>query len=215
MRIKTRILGREISMKRLNIALLAAALFALAPVSANAAASTAVSLENLCAPDSAGTVRGPRQVTNPSTGNTFNLNQNGCALMKQGEWPYFLSQGYYVGAGKGAIFAGPYTAQSTAANSPTLPANAHIDAIIVQETTGNAVTGGLDVGVAGSSDATIVSAAAIAANCVCSIAQAAILKTVFPTSGTAGPTAQQIYFNAHTNWTDGATIYVTILYSYF
>ena len=180
-----------------------------------AAASPYNSVKSFCRPPSSGAANGPGQVTNPNTTTTYSLGSTGCALMNQADWGYFSSQGYTAGASKGSFAVGPFTAQSTTANSPVLPANAHIDAIIVQETSGNAVTGGLDIGVAGSSDATIVSAAAIAAKCVCSIAQAAILKAVFPTSGAAGPTAQQIFFNAHTNWTDGATIYVTVLYSYF
>jgi len=107
------------------------------------------------------------------------------------------------------------TAQSTTSNSPILPAGAFIVGIIVQETSGNAVTGGLDVGIAGSSDATIVSAFAVAANALVAIPAASILKNVFAaTSVSVGvPKAQQIFFNAHTNWTDGATINVTILYS--
>jgi len=191
------------------------ALAALNPPAAFAATSVATSVQSWCAPGVGGAAKGPKYVTNPQTGGgSYQLNSNGCANMAPADWAYFASQGYTQGPGVGAIYVGPFTAQTTATNSPVLPANAYIEAIIVQETAGNALTGGLDVGVAGSSDATIVSAAAIAANCVCAIATASILKKVFPTSGTTGPAAQQIFFNAHTGWNSGS-INVTILYRYF
>lgn len=180
-----------------------------------AAASVAADLVEMCSPPSSGALIGPRQVVNPSSGGgTYNLGNRGCALMALGDVAYFRSQGFTQGGGLGAIYVGPFTAQTTAANSPILPANAYIEAIIVQETAGNALTGGLDVGTAGSSDQTIVAAFAIGANAVINIPSASILKHVFPTSGTTGPAAQQIFFNAHTSWNSGS-IQVTILYRYY
>lgn len=192
------------------------ALAALCPPAAFAASSPATSIQSWCAPGVGGAAKGPKFVTNPQTGGgSYTLNSNGCANMAPADWAYFASQGYTQGPGVGAIYAGPFTAQTTTANSPILPANAYIEAIIVQETTGNAITGGLDVGVAGSSDQTIVAAFAVGANAVINIPSASILKHVFPTSGVTGPAAQQIFFNAHTNWSDAASINVTILYRYF
>lgn len=195
------------------IAVIAALSFA-ASVPANAAASTFSSKAQMCAPDKAGGTKGPAFVTNPNTSVNYSLDSRGCAIMALADAQYFQTQGFTQGAGTFAIFAGPYTAQSTTANSPTLPANAIIDDIVVQETAGNALTGGLDVGVAGSSDATIVSAYAVGANGVIAVPSASILKRVFPTSGTTGPAAQQVFFNAHTSWNSGK-IYVTITYHYF
>jgi hypothetical protein len=192
------------------------ALAALSPATAFATGSVATSVQVWCAPGSVAAGKGPRYVTNPQTGGgSYTLDPNGCAKMVPADWAYFASQGFTQGAGVGSIYVGPFTAQTTTSNSPILPANAFIDGIIIQETSGNAVTGGLDIGVAGSSDATIASAFAVPANAVIAVPQASILKNVFPTTGTGGPVAQQIFFNAHTNWTDGATIYVTILYRYF
>ena len=201
-------------MKRIASFLFGLALL-LGSVPAYAAASVAVSKQQWCSPpQTSGSLA--RSVTNPQTGGgTYSLDTHGCALMTSQDWAYFQSQGYTQGSGSFAIYAGPFTAQTTTANSPVLPANAYIEGIIIQETTGNAITGGIDIGIAGSSDATIVSAFAIGANCVCAITDAALLKKVFPTSGTTGPAAQQIFFNAHTNWTDAASINVTILYRYF
>ena len=201
-------------MKKILGLIVAALAIALATPEAFAAASVAVSKQVLCAPRSVAALS-PGRVTNPASGGgSYVLDTNGCALMVQGDWAYFTSQGYLRGVNTGQIFAGPYTAQSTTANSPILPANAKIDAIIIQETTGNALTGGIDIGVAGSSDATIVSGFAIGANAVINIPSASILKQVFPTSGTTGPVAQQIFFNAHTSWNSGSIV-ATIIYSYY
>ena len=203
-------------MKRILLALTAPATLAFAASPAFAAASVAVSKQQWCAPATSTAGKGPKYVTNPATGGgSYSLDAQGCALMTSGDWAYFQGQGYTQGSGSFAIYAGPFTAQTTTANSPVLPANAYIEGIIIQETTGNAITGGIDIGTAGSSDQTIVAAFAIGANCVCAITDAALLKKVFPTSGTTGPAAQQIFFNAHTNWTDAASINVTILYRYF
>lgn len=196
--------------------LLAAAALPLIATAANATASVAVSKRVMCAPGSPSASKGPRHIVNPSTGGgTYNLDQNGCALMVQADWQYFAAQGFTVGSGTGVIFAGPFTAQTTASNSPVLPANAMITGIVIQETAGHSLTGGLDVGIAGSSDQTIVAAFAVAANAVTAVPPGDILAAAFPVSGsTAGPTQEQIYFNAHSSWNSGS-IYVTIFYQYF
>lgn len=184
-----------------------------------AATSPFASLQVFCAPQvsvgSANRVVVNTTVASPVAGNgQYTLNNQGCAAMAQSDWGYFQSQGFVPGIGGGQITVGPFTAQTTTTNSPTLPANAKIDSIVVQEIAGNALTGGLDVGVAGASDQTIVAAFAVGANAVTAVPQASILKMVFPTSGVTGPAAQQIFFNAHTSWNSGS-IWVTIKWSYF
>lgn len=198
--------------KRILLAAAAAA-FALAPYAANAAASLVSDTAQMCAPSAASGAKGPRQVTNPATSKTYSLDSQGCAGMALADAAYFRSQGFAAGSGRGFLYAGPFTAQSTTANSPILPPNAYIEAIIIQETTGNAITGGIDIGVAGSSDATIVSAYAVGANAIVFVPSASISLHTFPSTGPSA--AQQIFFNAHTNWTDAASINVTIVYSYF
>lgn len=205
--------------RKILLAALALTFLTAAPP-AFAAVSVAADLVAMCAPG-ANAAKGPRQVVNPNVATpvvgvlgTYNLDVNGCALMALADVGYYRSQGFTSGAGAFAIYAGPFTAQTTTTNSPILPANVYIEAIIIQETTGNALTGGLDVGVAGSSDATIVSAFAIGANAVINIPSASILKHVFPTSGTTGPAAQQIFFNAHTGWNSGSIV-ATILGRYY
>ena len=163
----------------------------------------------MCAPPAAGT--GPHAATFGGTNSQvpsqtlYSLNSEGCAVVAYGDVAYFRSQGWYPGPNLFTVNFGPYTAQSTAANSPLLPAGASIIAIQVTETAGQAVTGGLDVGVAGSSDATIASAVAVGASATVGIT---------PISGyviAAG--GVRVYFNAHTNWSDAASIKGTIFYS--
>lgn len=202
------------SLRTLGLIAAVAALSFAAAVPANAAASTFASKSQMCAGDKAGGARGPQFVTNPNTTTSYSLDSRGCAVMALADAQYFQTQGFTQGGATFSIFAGPYTAQTTTSNSPTLPANAIIDDIVVQEVAGNALTGGLDIGVAGASDATIASAFAVGANAVTAVPSASILKRVFPTSGTTGPAAQQMFFNAHTSWNSGK-IYVTITYHYF
>ena len=175
----------------------------------------------LCSPPSASAANGARRVGGsdssiPST-NAYTLNAQGCAWFTQQDYGWALSQGFSPGNNMFSVSITGLAAQSTTANSPILPAYAKIQGIIVQETAGQAVTGGLDVGIAGSSDATIVSAFTVGASALLNIPSASILRQVFGAAGAASgaPSAQQIFFNAHTNWTDGATLNATILYSLY
>lgn len=86
-----------------------------------------------------------------------------------------------------------------------LPANALIDYIIVNNTTANAITGGLKFGTsAGATDITV--AVAVAGNALIFITDALLLKRIFSTSAT-----QQIFFDTVTLW-NSASVDVTIIY---
>lgn len=175
----------------------------------------------LCSPPSAAAANGSRRIGGSDTGapstNAYTLNAQGCAWIPQQDYGWALSQGMSPGNNMFSVSFTGLAAQSTTSNSPILPAFAKIQGIIVQETSGNAVTGGLDVGIAGASDATIVSAFAVPASSILNIPSASILRQVFGLAGatTGVPSAQQIFFNAHTNWTDGAMVNATILYSLY
>jgi hypothetical protein len=186
---------------------LALALVFLALISAAPPAHAAVLV--MCSPGAAGSQKSHR-VSNP-TGGTYALDQNGCALMAQSDVPYFRTQGFAPGSGTGVLYAGGITANTTTVNSPVLPANAYIDNIVINETAGNAVTGGVDIGTA-ASGAQIASAVAVGANALASIADTALLKRVFNSSGT--PVAQQIFFTCHSAC-NSASLNVTILWRYF
>ena len=140
----------------------------------------------------------------------YTMNSDGCVAVAQQDVGYFQSQGYYPGTNLFSVSIVGLGAASTTSNSPILPAGAMITGISVQETSGNAVTGGLDIGTA-ASGAQVVSAFTVAASANLAIPPASILLFEFPATGT--PKAQQIFFNAHTNWTDTATINATIFYS--
>jgi hypothetical protein len=86
----------------------------------------------------------------------------------------------------------------TAAFTLTLPANCYITDIFVQNTTANAVTGGLNIGTA-LSGAQVVSAYAVGANAISMIPSASILLKVF--SRTA---AQTLYFSAASSFNSAA-----------
>lgn len=151
----------------------------------------------------AGTVGGTNSAVPSQT--LYTLNSEGCAVVAYGDVGYFRSQGYYPGPNLFTVSFGPFSAQSTTANSPILPPGASIIAIQAIETAGQIVTGGLDVGVAGSSDQTIAAAVAMGASARVGIT---------PLSGYVIPaTGVQVFFNAHTNWTDAAVVKGTIFYS--
>lgn len=85
-----------------------------------------------------------------------------------------------------------------------LPQGAHILAISISETAGNAITGGLDIGTTAAA-ADVVSAVAVAGSASFAVANAAILKNIFPT-------AQTLFFTAHTGW-NSAVINLNIIYA--
>lgn len=84
-----------------------------------------------------------------------------------------------------------------------LPQGAHIIAISISETAGNAITGGLDIGTT-AAGVDVASAIAVGASSSFAVAQAAILKNIF----TGSPT---LFFTAHTSW-NGAIINVNVIY---
>lgn len=112
------------------------------------------------------------------------------------------------------VFATPSTVSTgklkvsgvVAANSAlVLPANALIDYVIVNNTTANAITGGLKFGTtAGAVD--ITTAVAVAGNALIFITDALLLKRIFSTTAT-----QQIFFDAVAAW-NSASVDVTIIF---
>jgi hypothetical protein len=96
-----------------------------------------------------------------------------------------------------------------AANSAiTLPPRAYLIGIVIENTTANAVTGGIKIGTtAGGVD--VAAAIAVGANALVTVSDAAILKRAFSASA-----AQQIFIDAVTLF-NSASLNVTILYSWF
>jgi hypothetical protein len=192
-------------------ALLIAALALVAPFVTPVQQAHAAYGSYLCAPSPADTAVGPKRVVNPNTSNAYSLNGQGCAFIPQGDVGYFLSQGYTGGQDFFTVAVTGITANTTTANSPILPAGAYIHNIIIGETAGNAVTGGVDIGTA-ASGAQIASAVTVGANALVGIADASLLKRVFGTG--PAPASQQIFFTCHTAC-NSASLNVTIMYSLF
>src|ERR1019366_1954385 len=111
-----------ISLRKLGLAAALAALSFAVSLPAYAAASVAADVVEMCSPPGTGPTWA-KNVTNPNTTTSYQLTTKGCAFMSTADMGYFRSQGFTTGGGTGVIFTGPFTAQSTTSNSPTLPAN--------------------------------------------------------------------------------------------
>jgi len=167
----------------------------------------------LCQGDVSGASTGSRVVVNTSSTASpqpsYTLNSGGCALVQLADIGFFLSQGFNQPGGlQSIVFATGVLTGTTAVQLPSLPAGAYIRDFIVQNTTANAVTGGLDIGTT-SGGADVVSALTCAASCLTFVADSALLKRVF--SATA---PQALFIVGHTAG-NSANISITIVYGYF
>lgn len=179
-----------------------AALFAAAPA-ANAAQI------GMCAPDVSGAATGARRVVNPVTNNAYSLNPVGCTLIGSADVGYFLSQGFTQSSLGGTII---YTTGALPASGTTdipiptaLPAGAYIKAIIIQNTSANAVTGGVSIG----STANGTDVVAATASAATSVANSTLVKTAFST------TAATVLHAAPVTSSNTANLTFSIVYDYF
>jgi hypothetical protein len=183
-----------------------AAALALAPLPAFAAASLQVTHAFLCAPEVSGGATGPRLVVNTASTATpqpsYQLNSAGCALIASADVGFFLAQGYTTGTNEGVQQQNAITANLTAGTSQLiLPAYGFIKYIVIEETAGNAITGGVNIGDAG---------LAVGAN-----ANVVIVPTNLTGSANTGvPTADTILIAAVTAF-NSASINVTVIFGYF
>jgi hypothetical protein len=200
-------------MKRLS-GLLAAAALALAVFAPTEQAHAAYG-SYLCAPSTSDVAIGPKRIVNTSSTASpqpaYVLNGQGCAFIANTDVGFFLALGFTGGQDFFTTSLVAVTANTTTTNSPTLPAGAYIHNIIIGETAGNAVTGGVDIGTA-ASGAQIASAIAVAGNALVTITDAGLLKRSFGTG--PAPAAQQIFFTCHTAC-NSASLNITIMYSLF
>lgn len=214
---KSRILTTLLATTRaLLIASLVALPFSLPVEKAHAAATTQTTHAYLCRPAPAVGTAGPGRVVNKSVSpsSPYTLNQNGCALIAASDIGFFLSQGYYYGpnifTGQANAIVGGASGTASEATGITLPAYGLIVGVVLCETAGNAVTGGLNIGDAGSATR-FASAVALGANACVTIVDSALTRIYVP-SGV--PTADAIVMNAVTSW-NSASVNVTVLYTYF
>ncbi len=176
-----------------------------------AAASAQTTHAWLCIPGQAAGAANRRIVVPTTSGGTYNLNGQGCALVVAGDIGYFISQGAVYGPNIFTLQQTGITASTTASTSTiTLPAYAYIVGIVLSETAGNAITGGVDIGDT-TNAISWASAIALGANASVSLLDSAYTRINVP----AGvPTADQIFVKCHTSCNSGS-INITILYSYF
>lgn len=203
--------------RKLLLASVAAAPLALAPApieTAFAAASTQAAHAYLCAPVQTAGGQARHVVNTSSTASpqpSYNLNSAGCAVIASGDIGFFLAQGYYYGPNIFTLVQTAITATTTASTSTiVLPASAVIQNIVLAETAGNAISGGVDIGDSGSATR-FASAVTLGANGTVVVADSALTR-VFANSGT--PAADQILVACHTSCSSGS-INITVLYSYF
>jgi hypothetical protein len=193
---------------------LLAAVLALLPSLAQAAASTQTLHVFMCAPEPSGASTGPKLVTNPATSNSVQLNSAGCGLFLNADVGFFQSQGYTFGASVQVAQAIGVTGSGTAsvATGITLPAYAQIVSVVLEETAGNAVTGGLNISNAGGATG-IASAAALAANATVTLADSAInAGRIYSPAGV--PTATAVNLAAVTSW-NAAVVNISIAYTFY
>lgn len=182
-----------------------AALFAAAPA-ANAAQL------GMCAPDAVAAATGARRVVNPVTQNSYSLNSAGCGLIASGDIGYFASQGYTSGSLGSTII---YTTGALPASGTTdipiptaVPAGAYIKMLIIQNTTANAVTGGVSIGTT-ANGTDVVLAQAVGANGLVFVTDATLLKRVFSS------TAATVLHAAPVTSSNTANLTFSIVYDYF
>ena len=173
-------------MTRLAKLAFAAGAALLAPSSAQAAASLQVTHAFLCAPEVTVGTAGPRLVVNTSSTASpqpsYQLNSQGCGLIASADVGFFLSQGYTFGTNEGVQIQNAITANTTGTTSTiVVPAYGFIKYIVVEETAGNAITGGVNIGDAGSATR-FGSAVAVGAN-----ANVVVVPTTAPVEPVALP----------------------------
>lgn len=196
------------TIRNLLLLLVAAALTALVSFQPQARANSLI----LCAPEVSGAAAGPRRAVNPGTsGGTYVLDANGCALFStsNSDAAYFQSQGFtQSGPLRSIVVTSGVLITTTSVQVATLPPLAYIRDIFIDNTTANAVTGGIDIGkTTGAAD--IVSAKTCAASCLTFVADSALLLRNFSKT-----TGQAIWVTGHTDG-NSANLTLTIVYGYF
>lgn len=204
--------------KFLRIALAAALAFApaLLPVEVDAAATTQTLHAYLCAPPQPqGSGLGGRSVVNTASTATpqprYTLNAAGCAVFAAADYAFFLAQGYYFGPNMFNLIQTGITANTTSTTSTiTLPAYAWIVQIVLEETAGNAITGGVDIGDSGSATR-FASATALGANATVVVPDSGNTR-LFSNSGV--PASDQILVACHSACNSGS-ININVIYSFY
>jgi hypothetical protein len=167
----------------------------------------------LCLPDVAVNPSGPRVVVNTTSAAspqpTYVFGPGGCAAVAVADVGFLLAQGFtQPGPLFAAVTATGVLTGTTSLQIATLPASAYIRDIYVQNSTANAVTGGVSIG-SSSGAGDISSALVCGASCLTFVTDAGVLKRVFSS------TAQQAVFATPVTAGNNANLTITITYGYF
>lgn len=196
----------------LNSLLRALAFIGLSAIAVPAFASNVL----VCQPDISGASSGSRTwggtLSQVPSGTIYTLNSQGCALVASGDVGYFQSQGFVVGApiASQVTISGALPSSGVVAfKIGQVPAGTTILGIVIQETAGNAITGGVTIGTTTTSGNEIASTAtAVAASTTQIVLPSSFLTAdVFPTGAT-------IYAKPVTS-SNSANVTVTIFYAYY
>ena len=194
--------------------LAAAALLALASP-AVPAASVVNQQQVLCSNDIPSAGSGPRTIGGTlspvPSGTLYVLNGQGCAAVAVGDVGYFQSQGFTPGTNFFSIqYAGVTSAASaTSVQVGVLPKGAVIMGVLLAETAGNAITGGVDIGTT-STGTNYASAVTLGANAVVTVLDSALTRIIVSTGNTL---AEPVFVTCHTSCNSGS-ITITIFWSY-
>lgn len=168
----------------------------------------------MCQGDVSGASTGSRVIVNTSSTTSpqpsYVLNSSGCATIAQADVGFFASLGFQQpGPISSIVFTtGVLTGTTAVQITPSLPIGAYIRDIFVDNSTANAVTGGVNIGTT-SGAADVVSALTCAANCLTFVADSAVLKRVF------SKTAQQALFAVAQTAGNSANLNITVTYGFF
>jgi len=191
--------------RRLFVAIVAAFALWAAPVQA--------ANINMCSPDVAGGVQGPRTIGGAlspvPSGAVYTLNPQGCALIAQADVGYFASQGFTQASSQQSfLFTTGVAAGTTDFVIGSIPAGAYIQQIIFSNAVAAAVTGGISIGTT-ANGTDVVAAQTCGSSCLTYTTDALTLKRVFSLTA-----ATPLHAAAVTAW-NSTNVTITVVYGYF
>lgn len=192
-------------MIRLRSLLIAAAFALAAFASVPADAATVL----MCRPAASGASAGPARWVASASTTAYSLNALGCAAIANADVGDAQAGGFLQpGSQQNITWVTGVLSGTTSVQGPNIPAGMFIREIIVDNTTANAVTGGIDIGkTTGAAD--VVSALTCAASCLTFVADSALLLRVF--SKTA---VQATWVTGHTAG-NSANLTITYVLGFF
>lgn len=163
----------------------------------------------MCQGTAPATASGPSRWVAAASGAAYTLDNRGCAVIAQTDIGDAGASGLVqTGSQRSIIFSTGVLSGTTSVAGPNIPAGMYLREVIVDNTTANAVTGGIDIGkTSGAAD--IVSALTCAASCLTFVADSALLLRVFSKT-----VPQATFVTGHTAG-NSANLTITYVVSFF